>query len=357
MFPPKPDPFRGRVSELRVLTRLCRAPSPRRLALVGTGGSGKSTLACAVGHQVRSHFPGGIEWFRVGGWDQQTLLDMLAIRMRIPRGADRGRAWRIQNIRRHLGERGSTLIVLDNHEDDRAMAKLLNALGDAPVTWLLTARRCLLSGVSVFPVVAPLVTAGRNPFPRVAELTRLLRWNPLSLDLANALVASGAVLAPTLRDWLLARGVDQVTPIAHEDDLPEVYLLVDWVWAKLDAGARRLMAVLAHVQGDHVDEASLLTLARAGVASLGQLRAWHMVQQPLVGRYALHATVRHAVLRRTRFDQKRAVRHYVRLLEKEPARLDLEQTHLFAAMDYAHVTSDLGLALRVNKLLAQLGLE
>jgi len=217
----------------------------------------------------------------------------------------------------------------------------------------------LLSGVSVFPVVAPLVTAGRNPFPRVAELTRLLRWNPLALDLANALVTSGATAAPELRDWLLERGVDRVTTIAHEDDLPEVGLLVDWVWARLDAGARRLMAVLAHLQGDNVDEQSLLALARvqARAPSLGLLRTWNMVQQPLAGRYALHATVRYAVEQRTRFDQRRAVRHYVRLLTEEPARLDLEQTHLFAAMDYAHVESDLGLALRVNKLLAQLGLE
>src|SRR3569832_1281973 len=303
MFPPKPDPFRGRVSELRVLARLCRVPAPRGRALGGSGGICNSSVAGAGGHQGRAFFPGGIEWFRVGGWDQQTLLDMLAIRMRIARGADRVRAWRIENIRRHLTERGPTLIVLDNHEDDRAMVKLLNALGDAPVTWLLTARRCLLSGVSVFPVVAPLVTAGRNPFPQVAELTRLLRWNPLSLDLANALVTSGAVATHALRAWLLARGVDRVTPIAHEDDLPEVRLLVDWVWAKLDAGARRLMAALAHIQGDRVDETSMLALARAGAPSLARLRAWHMVQQPLAGRYALHATVRHAVLRRTRFDQ------------------------------------------------------
>jgi len=175
--------------------------------------------------------------------------------------------------------------------------------------------------------------------------------------MARALVTGGAISTPALRHWLVEHGVDRVTTIAHEDDLPEVRLLVDWVWGKLDAGARRLMAVLAHLQGDHVDEASLLALARASGASLGRLRAWHMVQQPLAGRYALHATVRHAVVRRTRFDQRRAVRHYVRLLEDDPARLDLEQTHLFAAMDYAHVTSDLGLALRVNKLLAQLGLE
>jgi hypothetical protein len=359
MFPPKPDSLRGRAPELQTLVRICRGAAARRLALVGTGGSGKSTLACALGHKVRPAYPGGIEWFRVGGWDQQTLLDMLAIRMRIPRGVDRGRAWRIDNIRRHLTQRGPTLIVLDNHEDDRAMAKFLNALAGLSVTWVLTARRCLLSGVSVFPVVAPLVTAGRNPFPRVAELTKLLRWNPLALDISNALVTTDAIAAPALRAWLVARGVDRVTTIEHEDDLPEVRLLVDWVWPRLDAGAWRLLAVLAHLQGDHCDGASLAALARvdARSASLKRLRAWHLVQQPLVGRYALHATVRHAVLRRTRFDQRRAVKHYLRLLEAAPKRLDLEQTHLFAAMDYAHVTSDLGLALRVNRLLSQLGLD
>ena len=87
------------------------------------------------------------------------------------------------------------LVVLDNHENDRAMARLLNALDGVPACWLITARRCLLSGVSVFPVVPPLVTAGRNPFPRVAELTSLLRWNPLALDVSDALVATGAATA------------------------------------------------------------------------------------------------------------------------------------------------------------------
>jgi hypothetical protein len=358
MFPPKPEPFRGRQSELRTLAAVCRGSTSRRLALVGTGGSGKSTLACALGHKVRAAYPGGIEWFRVGGWDHQTLLDMLAIRLRIPRGVDSNRGWRIDNVRRHLAGRGHMLIVLDNHEDDRAMARFLNAVAELSVTWVLTARRCLLSGVSVFPVIAPLVTAGRNPFPRVAELTKLLRWNPLALDISNALVTTRAIPAAALRAWLLGRGVDRVTTIEHEDDLPEVRLLVDWVWARLDPGARRLMSVLAHLQGDHVDAASLAKLAgvRAGSPQLRRLRAWHLVQQPLAGRFALHATVRHAVLRRTHFDQRRSVRHYMRLLERFPRRLDLEQTHLFAAMDYAHVTSDLGLALRVDRLLGRLGL-
>jgi hypothetical protein len=51
------------------------------------------------------------------------------------------------------------------------------------------------------------------------------------------------------------------------------------------------------------------------------------------------------------------VDHFVGLLEKHPERLDLEQTNLFAAMDHAHTTSDLRLALRLEKLLRQLGLD
>jgi hypothetical protein len=279
--------------------------------------------------------------------------------MRIPRGTARDRAWRLENVRHHLRQRGGMLIVLDNHEDDRAMARFLNALAELPVTWLLTARRCLLSGVSVFPVVPPLATSGRSPFPRVTGLTRLLRWNPLSLDIASALVETGAVTAPALGAWLVREGVTEVSVIDHEDDLPEVRLLVSWVWPRIGGAGRRLMAVLAHLQGDHIDTASLLALARAGggaAAALRRLRRWHLVQEPVAGRFALHATVRHAVARRTRFDQRRAVQYYLRLLERQPARLDLEQTHLFAAMDFAHATSDMRLALRVDRLLDQLGL-
>jgi hypothetical protein len=51
---------------------------------------------------------------------------------------------------------------------------------------------------------------------------------------------------------------------------------------------------------------------------------------------------------------ERFFRHYVRLLERHPERVDLEQTHLFAAMDHAHRTSDFPGALRIERLLARL---
>jgi energy-coupling factor transporter ATP-binding protein EcfA2 len=358
-FPARPEPFRGRAAELRTLAAACRSGLNPRLALVGPGGSGKSTLAAALGHRLRSHYPGGIEWFRVGRWDHRTLVDMLAIRMKVPLGGLQQRRQRVTALRRHLEGRRGTFIVLDNHEDDREMARLLNVLDGLPVSWLLTARRCLLSGVSVFPVVAPLATAGRSPFPRVAELTGLLRWNPLALDISNALVDTGVVTAAALRAWLVRSGIARVSAIAHEDDLPELRLLVGWAWPRVGATARRLLTVLAHLEGDHVDADSLAALARAGRESrraLALLTRWHLVQEPLPGRYALHATIRHAIEGRTHFDQARAVKHFVVLLENNPERLDLEQTHLFAAMDHAHTTSDLGLALRLEKLLERLGL-
>ena len=359
-FPPRPEPFRGRTVEVATLAAACRSRLHPRLALVGAGGSGKSTLAAALGYRVRADYPGGIEWFRVGIWDHLTLVDMLAIRLRVALGGPGARETRLGLVRRRLEERGGTLVVLDNHENDRAMARFLSLMEGLPVSWLLTARRCLLSGVSVYPVVSPLVTAARSPFRAVAALTQLLRWNALALDVSNALVESGAVDAPALGAWLDDNGVGRVAVIAHEDDLPEIRLLVAWVWPRLGAVGRRLLTVLAHLQGDHTSAASIATLARAGNAvartALQRLETWHLVQQPLAGRYTLHATIKHAVVARTAFDQRAAVRHFVTLLERHPERLDLEQTHLFAAMDHAHTTSDLGLTLRLQKLLDTLGL-
>jgi hypothetical protein len=350
-FPPFPAGLKGRRQELATLARLVRATQRARLALVGGGGSGKSMLACALGYRVKSSFPGGIHWFRSGPWDLRTLGEMLAIRFRSAR--ERSRLFR--SLRDTFAERGPTLVVLDNHENDRAVASLLNELEDAPVTWVVTARRCLLGGLYVFPVVAPLATTGKSAFPRVRALGTLLRYSPLALSIADGFVRSGAVRVEALRAWLVERGVDRVRVIAHEDDLPEVALLVDWAWPRLTLEERRMLAVLANLEGDHMDAWSVCALARAGGSSkseraLARLRAWNLVQRPLPSRYALHAVVRYAIARRTRFEAGRILEHYVDLLERYPERLDLEQTHLYAAMDYAQGRSDVGFILRVGRL-------
>jgi len=355
LFPPRPRGMKGRARELSTLTKMVSAAAPTRLALVGPGGSGKSMLAAALGYGLLHRFA-QIHWFRTASWDFRTVAEMLALRFGTPRQRDA----LVPALRRWLS-REEHLIILDNHEDDRAMARLLQELANTRATFILTARRCLLSGVLVYPVTAPLVTSGRNAFPRVATLTRSLRWNPLALDVANAIVETGAAKVAELTAYLTSRGVDAVAVMEHEDDLPEVALLVGWAWRHLSSASRRALAVLACVEGDHVDHDSLARLARLGAPdgepcarALAALAEWHLVQEPFRSRYTLHAVVRHAVRRRATIPLHRVFEHYVSMLEQHPERIDLEQTHLFAAMDFAHREGDLAAILRVEGLLSNL---
>jgi hypothetical protein len=353
-FFPDAQRLHGRASELATLARTIETTAPARLALVGSGGSGKSMLAAALAQRIARRFAGGVHWFRVGAWDFRTLTEMLALRFGTRRDDDGSL---VPGLRGHFARRGDALLVLDNHEDDHAMARLLDSLAGTPATFVITARRCLLAGVLVFPVTAPLVTSGESAFPRVAELTRRLRWNPLALDVADAIVGTRAATVAELRVFLDAGGVSRVRAVEHEDDLPEVALLVDWAWPRLSVESRRMLGVLSHAEGDNIDEDSLATLAdvRKPAATLGALSAWHLVQEPMRGRFAVHAVVRHAVRRKTQGAPARLFEHYVALLEAHPERLMLEQTHLFAAMDHAYRSGDMSGILRIERLLARLG--
>jgi len=353
-FPPFPSGIKGRRRELEMLAKLIVPGGLARLALVGSGGTGKSMLACALGHRTKSWFPGGIHWFRTGPWDARTVGEMLAIRF----GTTRSRVAMFPALRRYFIASGASLVVLDNHENDVATATVLNEFGQAPVTWVITARRCLLGGVYVHPVVAPLATTGDPPFPRVRSLGLLLRRSPLALDIADAIVGCGAIGLGELRTWLRDHGIERVCVVEHEDDLPEVRMLVDWAWQRLPSDTRRLLSVLAHMGGDHMDSEALARLARVRrndvSHSLGTARAWHLVQEPLPDRYALHATVRYAISPRSRCDARRYFDYYVALLEREPGRHDLEQTHFYAAMDFAYCAGRIDWILGIERLLKRL---
>ncbi len=351
-LPPAPKNLKGRATELATLSKTIRETAPTRLALVGAGGSGKSMLTAALAHALVPFFRGQVTWFRVGSWDFYTLTEMLALRFGLPGGDER-----VERLNAFFASTGPRLIVLDNHEDDRAMARLLDAFAGAPVTFVITARRCLLAGVFVYPVVAPLVTAGKTAFPRVAKLTRLLRWSPLALDIADAIVSAKSASLTELEQFLRERDVTRVRAVAHEDDVPEIAGLVDWAWQRLEAPSRRMLGVLAHIEGDHVDLESLAKLAKIKgkpAPAIAPLLRWRLVQEPVAGRFTLHAVVRYALVQRTKLDPEIVFEHYLRLLERAPERLDVEQTHLFACMDYAHRTSNLNAMLRVEALARRL---
>jgi hypothetical protein len=344
--------MKGRSAEVRTLASAIDATRPTRIALDGPGGSGKSMLAAALGHRLRTTFGGRVDWFRSGAWGFYTLSEMLALRFGTGRGDGR-----VQRLHTFLSDGPERLIVLDNHENDRAIQRLFETFSDTNATFVITARRCLLAGVLIYPVTAPLVTSGQSAFPRVAALTRLLRWNPLALDIADGIVGSRAASVKALTAFLGDAGVTKVRALEHEDDLPEIALLIDWAWPRLSAEARRVLGVLAHVEGDHMDVASLAKLAR--VAKLGpalvELERWRLVQQPVTDRYTLHAVVRHAVARRTKPAPDRVFSHYVTMLERHPDRLNLEQSNLFAAMEHASRRNDMNGLLRIEALARKLG--
>jgi len=351
IFPPRPRGMKGRRAEVTTLARTIEATRPTRIALVGPGGSGKSMLAAALGHHLSDTFGGRIDWFRSAAWGFHTLSKMLALRFVTASLDDR-----VQRLRQFLANGPERLIVLDNHENDIAIQRLFETLADSNVTFVITARRCLLSGVFIYPVTAPLVISGDSAFRRVAALTRLLRWNPLALDIADGIVGSQATSVESLATFLQDAGVTQVRALEHEDDLPEIALLADWAWARLSPEARSALAVLAHIEGDHMDIVSLAALARVADLrpALTELERWRLVQQPVRERYTLHAVVRHAIARRTKADPDRFYSYYVALLEQEPDRLALEQTHLFAAMEHAARRNDMQAILRVQKLARRL---
>jgi energy-coupling factor transporter ATP-binding protein EcfA2 len=339
--------MKGRSAELGTLARTILATRPTRVALVGPGGSGKSMLATALGHKLHKAFGGRVDWFRSASWGFYTLSEMLALRFGTGRGDGR-----VERLQEFLANGPQRLIVLDNHENDTAVERLFRTFADTQATFVITARRCLLAGVFTFPVVAPLVTSGASAFPRVAGLTRLLRWNPLALDIADGIVKSRAASVKALGEFLSSAGVDEVRTLEHEDDLPEIALLIEWAWARLSEAARRALAVLAHVEGDHVDAASLAALVRVTKLkpAIAELQRWHLVLEPVRERYALHAVVRHAVAKRTKPDADRVFTHYVTMLEQHPERLELEQSHLFAAMEHASRKNDMMGLLRIEQL-------
>lgn len=367
--------MRGRSAELATLTTLLH-DGRATVALVGAGGTGKSMLAAALAYDVaRERFAGArdkrrdprtrMHWFRIGAWDHRTLLEMLALRF----GTSRDRHRVKDSLRRFLSK-SERVIVLDNHEDDEATAALLSDLAGTRATFILTARRCLLAGVLIYPVTAPLVTSGVAAFPAVATLTRMLRFSPLALDIADAIVATGVANELELGAWLEERGVSQVRVIDHEDDLPEVALLVAWAFERLSVESRRALVVVAHDEGDHMSIASIGALGSISRSKLrravdGLLR-FHLVQETRPGRFTVHAVVRHAVKNLTRSLEPEALggpisvspqdqfRHYIELLERRPEQLVIEQTHLFAAMDHANRGGHLDAMLRIEALLSSL---
>ena len=182
----------------------------------------------------------------------------------------------------------------------------------------------------------------------------MLRWNPLALDIADAIVASRAASAAALARDPRRRGHAPRTRHRPRGRSARGRAARRVGWRRLPRGepphAQRCSRTSS---GDHVDVESLARLARrpvrAGLAPLVALapragadaRSLRAPRRRAARRADAHALRSGALLRRTTS----------RCSSASPARLQWEQTHLFAAMDWAYRAADRSRILRVEALL------
>ena len=159
IFPTRPRGMKGRDAELETLARTITAHARRASRSSVPGGSGKSMLAAALGHRLRSAFGGRVDWFRISRVG--FLHPERNARATFRHGARRQVACSDCGDSCRSGPQ--RLIVLDNHEDDRAPSPACSTRSQARTsTFVITARRCLLAGVLIFPVVCAARHVGRR---------------------------------------------------------------------------------------------------------------------------------------------------------------------------------------------------
>ena len=240
------------------------------------------------------------------------------------------------------------------------MARLLDALAGTTGDVRASPRAAACSrACSIFPVIAPLVTSGAAAFPRVAALTRLLALEPArARHRGRASWRRARASVAELGDVPRGRGRRRACAASSTRTTCRRSRCSSNGRGRARLAARRACsAVLAHVEGDHVDARSLAKLARvrgrrrrsprssAGTSCRNRCR----VATRCMPSCATPSRAHESRARRARSSSTTST-----LLERHPERLELEQTHLFAAMDHAYRKSDMNALLRVNALAERL---
>ncbi|MFN8492585.1 MAG: NB-ARC domain-containing protein [Caldilineaceae bacterium] len=151
-LPPPLTPLLGRTSELADLTAKLQHPIYRCVSLVGPGGIGKTRLACAVGDQLRQHFPAGVWLVELGALAPTTaeepleqLQDRIATALATALGFTlRGATPPAAQVTHYLADK-AMLLILDRFEHLMPGAAWLPALLTAAprLRLLITARQRL----------------------------------------------------------------------------------------------------------------------------------------------------------------------------------------------------------------------
>ncbi len=322
-LPAAPGHFTGRQRELAALTGWldagAGAAGPVLIAISGPPGAGKTALALQWAHRVQHRFPDGQLYVNLHGFGPSPdpvspaeaisgLLESLGMSVSQDDARVEARASAYRS--RLAGKR--MLIVLDNARDGAQVRPLLPAGAQCAV---LVTSRSELSGLIAAECAQPLrldvlsepearqllarrIGAGRAcAEPRaVSELISLCSRLPLALSIAAARAASRSdfpltALAAGLRD-----SHSRLDALDAGDRAADVRAAFSWSYRLLSEPAARMFRLLGAHPGPDIRVAAAASAAAvpAGTArsALRELAAVNLVQEPVLGRFALHDLLR-----------------------------------------------------------------
>jgi tetratricopeptide (TPR) repeat protein/transcriptional regulator with XRE-family HTH domain len=323
------DSFTGRETELELLGKAATgAPDSggvlRVCVIHGMPGVGKTRLAIHFAHQVASNYPGGQFSVDLYGHSAQRrpidprdalsalLLEAGVSRPEIPDELDeRQKAWRNWTAGRKV------LLLLDDARDAGQIAPLLP--GTAGNLVVITTRHWLaaLSDATDVPVepmadedAARLFAAVANRpgiepgSPGVTDLLGIFSGMPIVIAAMAAQLKQRRTWWPSdLRDRFDREGGRLAARVSDQDTVRDVLSLS---YRNLPAPLQQLFRYLALHPGPDIDAytaAALTDRHPATVAGyLGDLLAYHLIEEVRPERYKFHALIRDYALERVAED-------------------------------------------------------
>jgi tetratricopeptide (TPR) repeat protein/transcriptional regulator with XRE-family HTH domain len=305
-------------------------------AINGMAGVGKTAFAVHVAHELAARFPGGQLFVRLHGHTPgqrpvdpvdalATLLLAIGVApQRIPKGLEeRAALWRDRMAGR------KALLLLDDATGEEQVRPLLP--GTAGTLVLITSRRRLTSLSEAVPLTLDVLEAEDSAqlFARlvdhpnlrpteaaVADIAAMCGYLPLAISLVAGQLKNHPSWTTANLAADLASAADRLKPMAAGP--ASVAAAFDLSYYNLPQDRQRLFRRLGLHPGTDIDAYAAAALDGTDLDSvrilLDDLYSYHLVEEPVRGRYRFHDLIREHARVHAAADQRHEREHALRRL-------------------------------------------